>query len=299
MKVFDCTTFYNENMMLELRFNILDPYVDKFVITESKYSHSGEKKKLNFDINKFKDFKKKINYIVVENEPNNLFDETKLHLDKSGKNQIRENSIKRIALQRDSLTSGIEEADENDYVFYSDNDEIPRFENIDLEKNNNKILAFKQKLFYYKFNLFCDRMDWHGTRGCKKKDLKSFTWLRNIKIKKYSKLRLDTLFSDTKYSSLKIVIDGGWHFSQLKSPEDIQIKLTNSEDHYEYKLANKKLVDIEDLVKRKVIIYDHQAKSSEYKFGKEFKLKTISMKEMPSFLQNKVEKYSSWFDLDE
>ena len=76
MKVFDCTTFYNENMMLELRFNILDPYVDKFVITESKYSHSGEKKKLNFDINKFKDFKKKINYIVVENEPNNLFDET-------------------------------------------------------------------------------------------------------------------------------------------------------------------------------------------------------------------------------
>ena len=148
MKVFDCTTFYNENMMLELRFNILDPYVDKFVITESKYSHSGEKKKLNFDINKFKDFKKKINYIVIENEPNNLFDETKLHLDKSGNNQIRENSIKRIALQRDSLTSGIEEADENDYIFYSDNDEIPKFENLDLEKNKNKILAFKQKLFY-------------------------------------------------------------------------------------------------------------------------------------------------------
>ena len=146
MKVFDCTTFYNENMMLELRFNILDPYVDKFVITGSKYSHSGEKKKLNFDINKFKDFKKKINYIVVENEPNNLFDETKLHLDKSGNNQIRENSIKRIALQRDSLTSGIEEADENDYIFYSDNDEIPRFENISLEKNKNKIIAFNQKL---------------------------------------------------------------------------------------------------------------------------------------------------------
>ena len=82
MKVFDCTTFYNENMMLELRFNILDPYIDKFVITEAKYSHSGEKKKLNFDINKFKDFKKKINYIVVENEPDNLFDENKLHLDK-------------------------------------------------------------------------------------------------------------------------------------------------------------------------------------------------------------------------
>ena len=137
MKVFDCTTFYNENMMLELRFNILDPYIDKFVITEAKYSHSGEKKKLNFDINKFKDFKKKINYIVVENEPDNLFDENKLHLDKSGNNQIRENSIKRIAHQRDSLISGIEEAYENHYIFYSDNDEIPRFENVNLEKNKN------------------------------------------------------------------------------------------------------------------------------------------------------------------
>tara|TARA_B100002051_G_scaffold145644_1_gene137952 strand:+ start:324 stop:1223 length:900 start_codon:yes stop_codon:yes gene_type:complete len=299
MKVFDCTTFYNENMMLEVRFNILNPFVDKFVISESRFSHSGEKKKLNFDINQFKEFKNKIIYLVVDNEPENLVYEDIKASKKEPKNQIRENAIKRIAHQRDFLINGLSDANNDDYIFYSDNDEIPKFENIDLQNNNKTIVAFQQKLFYYKFNLFCDRMDWHGTRGCKKKDLKSFTWLRNIKIKKYSKLRLDTLFSDTKYSSLKIVIDGGWHFSQLKSPEDIQIKLTNSEDHYEYKLANKKLVDIEDLVKRKVIIYDHQAKSSEYKFGKEFKLKTISMKEMPSFLQNKVEKYSSWFDLDE
>ena len=72
MKIFDCTTFYNENTMLEVRFNILNSYVHKFLITESKYSHSGEKKKLNFDINKFKDFKHKIIYLVVENEPDKL-----------------------------------------------------------------------------------------------------------------------------------------------------------------------------------------------------------------------------------
>ena len=59
MKVFDCTTFFNENLMLEIRFNILNKFVDKFVIAEAKYSHSGEKKKLNFDINKFSEFKKK------------------------------------------------------------------------------------------------------------------------------------------------------------------------------------------------------------------------------------------------
>ena len=60
MKIFDCTTFFDENLMLEVRFNILNERVDKFVITEAKYSHSGEKKKLNFNISKFPEFKKKI-----------------------------------------------------------------------------------------------------------------------------------------------------------------------------------------------------------------------------------------------
>ena len=298
MKVFDCTTFYNENMMLELRFNILDPYVDKFVITESRYSHSGEKKKLNFDINKFKNFKKKINYIVVENEPKNLFDETKLNLDKSGNNQIRENSIKRIAHQRDSLISGIDEADKDDYIFYSDNDEIPRFENLNLKENKNKILAFKQKLFYYKFNLFCDRIDWHGTRGCKKKYLKSFSWLRDLKIKNYPIYRVDTLFSKTKYTNIKIITDGGWHFSQVKSPEDIYIKLTNHEEHAEFKDSKQTLDDIKDMVRRKVINFDHKAKSREYKYSNEFKLKTLSISEMPSFIQKNSDKYSDWLDLE-
>ena len=60
MKIFDCTLFYDEDLILELRLNILNKYVDKFVISESKYSHSGQKKKLNFDINNFSEFKKKL-----------------------------------------------------------------------------------------------------------------------------------------------------------------------------------------------------------------------------------------------
>ena len=72
MKIFDCITYYNEDLILEVRFNILNRYVDKFLITEAKYSHSGEKKKLNFNINKFSEFKKKITYIAIENEPKPL-----------------------------------------------------------------------------------------------------------------------------------------------------------------------------------------------------------------------------------
>lgn len=299
MRIFDCTTFYNENLMLEVRFNILNNFVDKFVISEAKYSHSGEKKKLNFDLNRFKEFKNKIIYLPIENEPDHLV------YDKSSNNQKiekdsdkRANSIKRIAHQRNSLMHGLSEARDDDYIFYSDNDEIPNFTNLNLKNINSKIIMFRQKLFYYKFNLYSDRVEWYGTKGCKKKNLKSFSWLREIKTKKYPFFRLDTLLSNNKYMDLKIIRDGGWHFSRLMSPKDIQIKLTNSEDHYEFKLSKIELSHIEDLVKRKVIEYDHKAKSTGYKFGREFKLKTLPIDQMPIFLKKNVDKYKDWFDFD-
>ena len=53
MKIFDCIPYFDEDMMLDLRFNILNDYVSKFVIVEQLYTHSGQKKKQNFDINNF------------------------------------------------------------------------------------------------------------------------------------------------------------------------------------------------------------------------------------------------------
>ena len=299
MKIFDCTTFFDENLMLEVRFNILNKYVDKFVVAESKYSHSGDKKKLNFDIKKFYEFKKKIIYLPIENEPSDVIYQSENNVVFEKDIDMRKNSIKRIAHQRNKLTDCLTEANEDDYIFYSDNDEIPNFESINFENNKNKILIFKQKLFYYKFNLFCDRVDWYGTKGCKKKELISFDWLREIKPKKYSTFRFDTFFSKTKYTNIEVIQNGGWHFSQLKTPQDIEIKLLNQEHHDEYKLARKNLPKVEDLVKRKTIIYDHKAKSSEYKFSKEFKLRTLSMNHMPLFLKQNVKKYQEWFDLEE
>ena len=298
MKIFDCTTFFDENLMLEVRFNILNKYVDKFVVAESKYSHSGNKKKLNFDIKKFYEFRKKIIYLPIENEPNDVIYQSENNVVFEKDIDMRKNSIKRIAHQRNKLTDCLTEANEDDYIFYSDNDEIPNFDNINLENYKNKILIFKQKLFYYKFNLFCDRVDWYGTKGCKKKELISFDWLREIKPKKYSTFRFDIIFSKTKYSNIKVIQNGGWHFSQLKTPQDIEIKLLNQEHHDEYRLARKNLPKVEDLVKRKTIIYDHKAKSSDYKFSKEFKLKTLSMNQMPLFLKQNVNKYTEWFDFE-
>ena len=72
MKIYDCFMFFDEEMLLDLRLHIMNKYVDKFVITESTYMHSGKPKKLIFDINKFSKFKDKIIYIAVDEQPNDL-----------------------------------------------------------------------------------------------------------------------------------------------------------------------------------------------------------------------------------
>ena len=258
----------------------------------------AKKKKLNFDIDRFPEFRKKIIYKIVDEEPKDIIYKKNNNILFEDEIDKRTNSIKRITHQRNSIMDCLAEAKDEDYIFYSDNDEIPNLENINLESNKTKILIFKQRLFYYKFNLFFDRIDWFGTKACKKKDLLSFSWLREVKAKKYPLFRLDTFFSKNKYMSVKIIDDGGWHFSQLKSPKDIEIKLLNQEHHDEYRLAKDKLPTVEELIKRKIIVYDHKAKSSDYKYSKEFKLKTLPIDSMPLFLKKNIDKYNEWFDFE-
>mgnify|MGYP003688822141 CR=1 FL=1 len=69
MKVIDCFTYFDEDMMLEIRLATLFDYVDKFVVCEATLDHAGKEKKLNFNINKFKKYEKKIEYIVVDDLP--------------------------------------------------------------------------------------------------------------------------------------------------------------------------------------------------------------------------------------
>mgnify|MGYP001379417024 CR=1 FL=1 len=76
MNIYDCFMYFDEDLLLDLRLNVLNKYVKKFVITEATYSHNGNKKRLNFDINKFKKFKDKITYIIVDEQPKNIFEVT-------------------------------------------------------------------------------------------------------------------------------------------------------------------------------------------------------------------------------
>ena len=116
MKIFDCTTFYSEHLMMDIRFNILNEKVSKFIVVESKFSHSGREKKLNFDINNYKKFKDKIIYLVIEKEPENI-----LKIDDSGDSLgiQRLNSLKRIEQSYDFMQNGLNEANENDLILLS------------------------------------------------------------------------------------------------------------------------------------------------------------------------------------
>ena len=290
MKLFDCTTYHNEDLILEARFNILNKYFDKFVICEAKFTHSGKEKKLNFNIKKFSEFKKKIIYLVQDNEPTNLTSDNKLNK--------RSNAIKRVACQRNKLAEGLGNANKNDLIFYSDNDEIPDLKNVNLETINKKIIIFEQKLFYFKFNLYLDRIHWYGTRALKKKNLSTFELLREIKPKKYSFYRIDTLFSKKKFTNLHIVKNGGWHFTRILSPQEIHSRELETEHSDEYLESKKNSKKIEDLIKRKVIDHDHLADKRENKFGKEFDLKPYPVNRLPVYIVNNQIKYKNYLDLD-
>ena len=294
MKIYDCTTFYSEHMMLDLRFNILNEHVHKFVVIESTYSHSGKKKKLNFDINNYSKFKDKIIYKVIDYEPANIEDIT----NKSPQYLKRINSLKRIELSYNFMENAIENANGEDLIILSDNDEIPNLNSSSFKNTNKNLIIFKQLFFYYKFNLLYDLMPWFGSRACKKKNLKSFSWLKNIKNKKYPFWRLDVYFSNLKSTNVEIINDGGWHFTNLKSPKELFEKMKNFGHHDEFDISEITLEDIEKKMREKKVFYNHFAdKESQDKWEYEYELKKTSLDILPNYLQVNKEKYNNWLDL--
>ena len=292
MKIIDCTTYYSEDLMLDVRLNILDEYVEKFVIVESKFSHSGKPKPLNFDINNFKKFKDKIKYLVIENEPDGISKNLK---DLSAVK--RTNSLLRIEQSYDYMINALDDVNDNDLVCLSDNDEIPNLDSPSFKNSKNDIFIFKQLFFYCKFNLFYNLMPWYGTKACKKKKLLSFPWLRNLKTKKYPFWRLDTIFSKLKQRNLQVVDNGGWHFTNLMTAEDIYKKLSNFGHHNEFDVSGVTIRDIQKCIDTRIVNYDHQAdKTEKEKYGACYKLEVVKDNLLPKYLIENKEKYKNWID---
>ena len=281
-------------MMMDVRFNVLSQYVSKFIVVESTFSHSGKKKKLNFNIDDYPKFKDKIIYLVIDHEPMELIKKENLELDSVSK---RLNSLKRIEQSYNYMTKGIKDASDDDLIMLSDNDEIPDLSKLNLDKIENNFVIFEQLFFYYKFNLLYDRMSWYGTKACKKKKLKKFSTLRNIKNKKYPFWRLDTIFSDTKQKNVRIVKNGGWHFTNLKTPDELFEKLSNFGHHDEFEKLNITIESLKDKINKKEVFYNHFAdKEIKNKWSDSYKLKKIDNSFLPKYLNDNHEKFNEWFD---
>ena len=291
MKIIDSFMFFDESMLLDLRLNILNKYVSKFIICEATFNHNGVKKKLNFDIKEFTKFKSKIEYIVLDKEPTNLNiikDNDSAELKES---KTLDNALIRENFQRNFALKKINEADDNDLILINDLDEIPELKNFSYKK---KITIFKQKMLYFKFDLIYKNLSWTGSKICKKKDLINPQWLRNIKTRKYPLWRLDIFFSKKKYNDIDIIKNGGWHFTNIKTAEEIHHKMRNFLHHFEYERSGLDPKMIEKLIKNKKALYNYNADQRDSKWSNNTELEKINLKLLPDYINENLNKYRNW-----
>ncbi len=264
MAIYDCFQYFNEDHIVDLRFNILDEYVDYFVISESTKNHQGKDKQINFKIENFPKFKNKIRFLKAE-----FKDKINFQNHKGGESIIEQH-------QRNFLIEGLKDAKPDDFIILSDSDEIPDLEKLKYIKKDKKFIAFSQKMYTYKLNLQnLDESNWLGSRVTRKKYLTSMQDLRNLKFKKFPFWRIDK-------RNLQI-LDGGWHFSYLQTPEEILNKI-KSFSHGEFNNETINLEDIENKISKNQDI-----------FNRGFKLKKVDLdNNFPSYIINNKTKFSKW-----
>ena len=293
MKIIDCFMYYDEDLVLDIRLNVLDKYVSNFVICEANFNHNGTKRDLKFDIKNFSKFKEKIIYIPLRQQPKNLRI-VENHDDRHLKNsKILDNALLRENFQRNYLQSAIKNFDNDDLIIISDLDEIPNLEKFVYKTN---LTFFEQKMFFYKFNLVQKDFIWYGSRACKKKHLLNPQWLRNIRSKKYPLWKLNIYFSKKKYNSVSFIKDGGWHFTNIKKPEEIDYKMKNYLHHLEYEESGLGVENIKKIIAEKKVLYDHNVDKRGKKWGSSIKLSLIDDLQLPEYIIKNKSILSDWID---
>ena len=264
MKLIDCITFFDNNFIFEIRYNILKNYVDHFIICEAKYDHRGFEKPKNFILKDYFD-KKKIKYLFLEKPfPKN---------NDPWKNQ---------AIQREFILENLNFVDDEDYIFFSDPDEIPNPEILSNFILKKKYGIFLQNCFNYKFNLFNPHESpWEGTRVVKKKNLLSIDFMRQ---KILCKNLNYTFFRFDKEKSIEVFKNGGWHFTNIMSPEKISLKLKTFA-HTEFSKDKFSSVEtIKDKINKKLDLFDR---------GQEYEVLTLDNR-FPEFILENKEKFKDY-----
>ena len=266
MKIYDCIIFNGENLILEIRLNELNNFVDYFVIIEFSETFTGIEKKQTIKSDLLEKFKNKIRYYFIETKLSEI------------------DPWKREGFQRDHLSQGIYDAQPDDIIMISDVDEIPNLKKVKLNDIGDRVYAFSLYHSMYKLNLMRNVM-WIGTKVCKKKKFISPQWLRSLKVhKRYSIFRIDKFFSKTYYSQFKIIENSGWHFGWLMSSHEI-IKKVNSYSHTEHNIA---LFNDDKYIKKcideKINFLDKQ----------DSLIINNDIEKLPDFVKNNLEKFKQW-----
>ena len=296
MKIYDCFMYFDEEIVLDVRLNTLSEFVDYFVIVESKFTHKGDQRDLKFNINKFERFKDKIIYLVFDDVTKEIEIIKNEDDDHEKSKKYIYNAIYRENGQRNYIKEGLDSADANDIILISDVDEIPNLSDVNFNKINEKIILFRQDMFYYKFNLHLPNLIWTGTKACKKRYLLNPQWLRNIKDRKYPFFRMDTLFSKTKYTSVKIFNNGGWHFTNIKTAKEIEHKLKSYLHHREFDVNPLTIDQINEIIKNKKAIYNLKVDKSVSKIGNGSNLEKFDFKKLPKYIQDHKKKFKEWIN---
>ena len=296
MKIFDCFMYFDEDLVLDLRLNILDKFVDYFVIIESKFTHRGDKRDLTFNTNKFKKFENKIIYLTYCEEPPDIEIVNKKDSEAVKSTKYILNAGKRENTQRNYIDLALKKASKEDVVMISDVDEIPDLSDLNFNKINEKIVLFRQDMFYYKFNLKIPNFKWTGTKACRKKDLINPQWLRDVKDRKYPFYRFDTFFSKKKYMDIKFIEKGGWHFSNIKTAAEIEHKLKSYLHHREFDLEPLTTDEIKKIMENKQAIYNLNVDKRQNKIGSGSKLIKFEFDDLPEYIKKNKENYKNWLD---
>ena len=269
-KIYDCITFFQSELLFNIRFNLLKDIVDYFVVCEATRTHTGKSKKINFNYKKWRSITNKIIFIKVTDIP-------KIEL-------TQKNKFDLIKFQIEKLFLGINSANDNDLIILSDEDEIPNPKKIkEFNYKKYKFGIFMQNLYYYKLNILNlenGANNWPGSRICLKKNLKSFFDFKILKIKNSSA----PFWKFYKEKSIQKINKGGWHFSYLMSPKTISEKIKNS-GHIEYNSSN--FTNIKNI----------QKKIKEFKdlFDRNMRLKKVNInKSYPQYILHNKNKLKRW-----
>jgi beta-1,4-mannosyl-glycoprotein beta-1,4-N-acetylglucosaminyltransferase len=286
-RVFDVFTFFNELDLLELRLEMLDPYVDQFVLIECVETFSGKQKPLYFQDNKerFSKYLHKIYHHVTYDPPKSFEDlqqriiTARPETDKGIKDlwiqALTTSNVPKSEVhwlkefyQKEMIRFAIENAnaEDDDLIFVTDLDEIwnPELDYTQIE--NDKIYKLRQLAYSGHINVRSSE-DWAGTL---------LTRYRNIDGACLNHLRTP---SKTKY---EYIDNGGWHFTFMGGPDQIKLKL-ESYGHQEYNNDS-----VKDRVKDLLDNNQDVLGRTHFNFW-------IDESQLPKYLLGKREKYKQFF----